>query len=332
MNEGRGAAATLRDVARLAGVGESTASRVLRQSGSFSIDTRTRVLAAADSLGYVLNPMAGALASAQSRIVGVIVPSLGNAVFTDVLSGINSVLEAKRFQSLVGISEYSPKREEALIASLLAWRPAAIIVAGLEHTDHARALLRGSGVRVVELLDTDGDGIDFVVGFSNRAAGAASAAHLVERGYSRVGYVGHDLTSDLRAAKRHAGFSDALREAGLAIVDQEVRSDPSSLRGGRDGLAALLARTPDLDAIYFSNDDMAMGGYFHCTGTGIAVPERLALLGYNGLEIGQIAPRRLSTVLTARTKVGETAASLALSDAAPQVVAIPFELILGETT
>lgn len=332
MAEDHRPAVTLRDVARLAGVGESTASRVLRQSGSFSDDTRQRVLAAADRLGYVLNPMAGALASARSRIVGVIVPSLGNIVFTDVLSGINSVLETERFESLVGVSDYRPEREEMLIASMLAWRPAAIILAGLEHTDRARTLLREGGVRVVEMLDTDGDGIDMVVGFSNRAAGQASARHLVARGYRRIGYVGHDLHSDLRAAKRHDGFCTGLRDAGLSIADAEIVSEPSSLRGGRDALASLLARTPDLDAVYFSNDDMAMGGYFHCAGAGIAVPDRLALLGYNGLEIGQVAPRRLSTLLTPRQQIGETAAKLALSAAPAQIVELPFELIPGETT
>lgn len=323
---------TLYDVARLAGVGESTASRVLRDSGSFSARTRERVLSAAESLGYVLNPMAGALASAQSRIVGVIVPSLANTVFTDVLRGINGRLEHARHQALVGVTDYDLGREERLIASLLAWRPAAVILAGLEHTPRARSLLANAGTRVVELLDTDGEGIDSVVGFSNRDAGAVSADHLVARGYRRIGYVGHDLASDLRAAKRFAGFREHLVAHCLSVADAEITTAPSSLASGKQALEVLLGRCPDLDAVYFSNDDMAMGGYFHCAAVGVDVPGRLALLGYNGLDIGQVAPKRLSTLFTPRVQIGEIGADLVLRDAVAQRVTVPFELVEGLTT
>ncbi|MBW4971855.1 LacI family transcriptional regulator, partial [Croceibacter atlanticus] len=84
------------------------------------------------------------------------------------------------------------------------------------------ALARAGGVRVVEMIDTDGEGIDAVVGFSNRAVGAASARHLVARGYRRIGYLGHDLRVDLRAGKRLAGFEAALEEAGLALWGREI--------------------------------------------------------------------------------------------------------------
>lgn len=330
--EDRSPLITLSDVARAAGVGESTASRVLRDSGSFSGRTRERVLSAAAALGYVLNPMAGALASAQSRVVGVVLPSLGNTVFTDVLSGINTTLERGRHQALVGVSDYDPNREERLIASLLAWRPAAMILAGLEHTQRARSLLRDSGTRVVELLDTDGEGIDIVVGFSNRASGIASADHLAARGYRQIGYVGHDLSSDLRAAKRYAGFRERLDDLTLAMLDAEIIAEPSSLANGKRALETLLARRPELDAVYFSNDDMAMGGYFYCAAHAIDVPGRIALFGHNGLDIGQVAPKPLSTVRTPRVRIGTIGAELVLSNGAPQRVTVPFEIVEGLTT
>ena len=119
------------------------------------------------------------------------------------------------------------------------------------------------------MLDVDGTGIDIVVGYSNREAGATSARHLLARGYRRIGYVGHDLGRDTRAAKRLAGFEAALREAGSGLADREVMAAPSSLEAGRDGLERILARTPALDAVYFSNDDMAVGGYFLCLSRGL---------------------------------------------------------------
>jgi LacI family gluconate utilization system Gnt-I transcriptional repressor len=324
-------AVTLAEVAAAAGVGESTVSRVLRNHGSFSAKTRDRVMAAVAELGYVPNLIAGTLASAGSRLVGIVVPSLANIVFPDLLRGAGAALDATGHQPFIGVTDYDPAREEALIASMLAWRPAALLVTGLEHSERSRAMLVGGGARVAELLDIDGPGIDIVVGFSSREAGATSARHLVGRGYRRIGYVGHDLNRDTRAAKRLAGFEAALAETGLALADREVAALPSSIEAGRDGLERLLARTPDLDAVYFSNDDMAIGGYFLCLARGIAIPGRLALFGYNGLEVARLAPQPLATIRTPRVLVGETAVRLALSDAPAQVVDVGFELIEGAT-
>jgi LacI family gluconate utilization system Gnt-I transcriptional repressor len=322
---------TLAEVAAAAGVGESTVSRVLRNHGSFSAKTRDRVMAAVAKLGYVPNLIAGTLASAGSRLVGVVVPSLANIVFPDVLRGIGAALDATGHQSVIGVSDYDPGREVALIASLLAWRPAAVLVTGLEHSERARAVLASGGARVAEMLDIDGTGIDIVVGYSNREAGAASARHLLARGYRRIGYVGHDLGRDMRAAKRLAGFEAALREAGLMLTDREVMAAPSSIEAGRDGLERILARMPALEAVYFSNDDMAIGGYFLCLSRGIAIPGRLALFGYNGLDVARLAPQPLATIRTPRVLVGQTAARLALSGEPAQVVDVGFELVEGAT-
>jgi len=328
----RTGAVTLSEVARVAGVGESTASRVLRGHGSFSEKTRENVLAAARSLGYVPNRIAGTLASTGSKLVGIVIPSLSNIVFPDVLRGANTVLVAAGFQPVVAVTDYDQGREESVIESLLSWRPAGIMVAGLEHTERAAARLRNARGRVAELLDVDGEGIDIVVGYSNRAAGRTSAQYLVSRGYRRIGYVGHDLSRDLRAAKRFAAFRDALGDAGLNVAGQEITPASSSIQAGRDGLACLLERQPDLDAVYFSNDDMAIGGYFHCLARGIAIPGSLAIFGYNGLDVARSAPQPLTTILTPRVAVGETGARLVCSGGPSTTVDLGFKLIEGATT
>src|SRR3954471_14808475 len=262
---------TLADVARRAGVGESTVSRVLRNKGSVSQQTREKILKVAADLHYVPNRIAGTLASMTSKLVGIVIPSVGNTVVPEVLAGANQVLENAGFQPVIGVSNYCPDREEALIESILSWRPSGLLVAGLEHTDRARAMMKGCGVRVVELIDIDGEGIDIVVGSSHRMAGRKSAEHLLARGYRRIGYVGHDIRVDIRAAKRLEGFQAVMREHGLDFVDQEFfPSGGSTVGAGRVGLARLLARQPAQDAIYFSNDDLALGGYFHCLEHGIA--------------------------------------------------------------
>src|SRR6267154_3312698 len=109
-------------------------------------------------------------------------------------------------------------------------------------------MLKGCGVRVVELLDIDGEGIDIVVGSSHRGAGRKSAQHLLARNYRRIGYVGHDITVDVRAGKRLEGFRAVMTENDLRFVDEEFSPGAgSSIEAGLVGLARLLGRQPRLD-------------------------------------------------------------------------------------
>jgi LacI family gluconate utilization system Gnt-I transcriptional repressor len=330
---GRAGPVTLAHVALRAGVGQSTVSRVLRNHGSVSQPTREKILKAAADLHYVPNRIAGTLASMTSKLVGIVIPSVGNTVVPEVLAGANAVLEAAGYQPVIGVSNYDREREEMLIESILSWRPSALMVAGLEHTDRAREMMKGSGVRVLEILDVDGEGIDMVVGSSHRGAGQASAEYLIGRGYRRIGYVGHNMTSDVRAGKRLDGFRQIMEKHGLEILDHEFSPDRgSSVEGGRIGIARLLERRRDLDAIYFSNDDLAIGGYFHCLENGIAVPGDLALFGYNGLEIARLTPQPLSTIRTRRVAMGNLGAQMLLAGGPAQVVDIGFDLIPGFTS
>ena len=98
------------------------------------------------------------------------------------------------------------------------------------------------------------------------------------------------------------------------------------------GVAALLARRKDLDAIYFSNDDLAIGGYFHCLEHSISIPGQLALFGYNGLEIARLTPQPLSTIRSPRVAMGRAGAELLLAGGPAEVVDMAFELVPGATS
>lgn len=326
-----GRAVTLQEVSEAAGLGMSTVSRVLRNHGSFSADTRDRVMQVVDRLGYVPNRVAGTLASAGSNLVGIVIPSLHNIVFPDLLSGVARTLDPTGYQSVIGVTEYNPEREEALIQSMLAWRPAGFLIVGLEHTEKTRTMLRGSGVRIAEMLDTDGEGMDMVVGFSQRRAGALSARHLLKKGYRSIAYIGPAFSADSRSSKRYDGFRAVLGENGMDFAEIELIAGTSSTESGRDALAKLLSRGKKIDAVYFSNDDFAMGGLFHCIASGISVPSDLAIMGYNGLDIGRFAPQPLTTVLTPRAEVGEIGARLVLEGGPSTVIETAFELIEGAT-
>lgn len=331
---GGASAITLADVARIADVSEITVSRILRNIGPVSEVTRRRVLAVVNETGYVRNQVAGTLASATSNLIGVVIPSLSNIVFADVLRGIDAGLEPSGFRPVVGITGYDLGTEEKLVGSLLAWKPAAMIIVGFDHTDITRRRLDQSGVRVAELMDIDSTPIDLAVGLSHRAAGYAAGNHLLGRGYRRFAYVGHDWNTDRRARLRWDGLVQALGESGLALVDQRLHDGPSSTEAGRAGLAALLAEHSRPDVIVFSNDDMAVGGVFHCIAEGIVPKQHLALFGFNGLDIGQALPTPLSTIRSNRFRIGKIAVEQILSQPerkAIQIIDTGFEIIDGDT-
>ena len=326
---------TLNEVARRAGVSGMTVSRVLSGRANVSDLTRAWVQSAADALGYVPNRLAGALATAKTRLMVVILPSLSNTVFPEVLRGANAQFDKAGYQAVIGVSDYDQAKEERLVEAMQSWRPSGWIVTGLEHTDRARRLLSEVRSPVVEIMDIDGPPIDMAVGLSNASAGQVIGNHLVASGRRRIGYIGGNLALDLRAAKRRDGFVRALAGHGLALCGQVTDDAPSSVLLGRASLAKLLQQCPDLDAVYFSNDDMAVGGLMHCLHLGLKVPSQLALAGFNGLDIGEATPLRLTTIKSPRYQIGEMAADHILAKLANQrpmaVADVGFSFIAGQT-
>lgn len=304
---------TLRDVSEASGVSEMTVSRVLRNRGDVSAATRERVRAAAKRLGYVPNKIAGALASQRVNLVAVIIPSMSNMVFPEVMTGITRVLENSDLQPVIGITDYLPEKEEKVLFEMLSWRPSGVIIAGLEHSDASRAMLKAAGIPVVEIMDVDGTPIDAVVGISHRAAGRKMAEALVEQGYHRIAFLGTKMPLDHRARKRFEGFTQGLAKAGIEIADQEFYSGGSALLKGREMTEAVLSRTPNLDFIYYSNDMIGAGGLLYLLEKGIDVPAQIGLAGFNGVELLQGLPLQLATMDACRFEIGQKAAEIILA-------------------
>ncbi|TDL76069.1 LacI family DNA-binding transcriptional regulator [Palleronia sediminis] len=301
---------TLRDVSEASGVSEMTVSRVLRNRGDVSDATREKVLSAARELGYVPNKIAGALASSRVNLVAVVIPSLSNMVFPEVLSGVTSVLDRTDLQPVVGVTNYRPDREEKVIYEMLSWRPSGIIVAGIEHNDACRKMLAGSDVPIVEIMDIDGEPVDSVVGISHRRAGRMMAQAILEQGFERIGFLGTQMPLDHRARKRFEGFTETMAKSGLEIVDQEFYAGGSALKKGREMTEAILGRNEDLDFLYCSNDMIGAGGLLWCLEQGIDIPGKLGIAGFNGTEFLDGLPRRLATMDTKRFETGQRAAEI----------------------
>ena len=317
---------TLRDVSEASGVSEMTVSRVLRNRGDVSAATRERVLKAAKELGYVPNKIAGALASQRVNLVAVIIPSLSNMVFPEVLGGISEVLETTDLQPVVGVTDYLPEKEEKVLYEMLSWRPSGVIIAGLEHTDAAKAMLRNAGIPVVEIMDVDGKPVDAMVGISHRRAGREMAKAILKAGYTNIGFLGTKMPLDHRARKRFEGFTEALAKSGIEIMDQEFYSGGSALLKGREMTQAMLERTPELDFLYFSNDMIGAGGMLYLLEQGIDIPGQIGLAGFNGVELLQGLPRRLASMDACRRESGRHAAEIIAARVAGEEIDIVVEL------
>lgn len=301
---------TLRDVSEASGVSEMTVSRVLRNKGDVSAATRQKVQDAAKQLGYVPNKIAGALASQRVNLVAVIIPSLSNMVFPEVLSGISETLENTDLQPVVGVTDYMPEKEEKVLFEMLSWRPSGVIIAGLEHSEASEAMLRQAGIPVVEIMDVDGDPIDTCVGISHRRAGRIMAEEIIAAGYKRIGFMGTKMPLDHRARKRFEGFTRTLAKAGVEIADQEFYSGGSALAKGREMTAKMIERTPDLDFLYYSNDMIGAGGLLYLLEKGVDVPGQIGLAAFNGVELLDGLPRQLATMDACRRDIGTKAAQI----------------------
>lgn len=328
---------TLRDVSEASGVSEMTVSRVLRNRGDVSDATRERVLAAAKSLGYVPNKIAGALASQRVNLVAVIIPSMSNMVFPEVMSGISETLEETELQPVVGVTGYSRDKEEKVLYEMLSWRPSGVIIAGLEHSDASRAMLAASGIPVVEIMDVDGTPVDSVVGISHRRAGQQMAQAILKDGYEHIAFLGTKIAQDHRARKRFEGFTEVLAKAGVEIEDREFYSGGSALVKGREMTEAVLERSPDLDFIYYSNDLIGAGGLLYLLEQGVDIPGQMGLAGFNGLNLLKGLPRELASMDACRYEIGQKAAEIiarrveAGAEGKPERIALEPTISYGDT-
>ena len=338
--------ATMADVAAAVGVSAMTVSRALNRPDKVSEELRARVAEASRRLGFVPSRLASALATARSMTVTVLIPSLTNAVFIDLLAGIQETLTPQGYQPVIGVTGYAPEEEERVLRTQLASGPDGVILTGLDHTPTTWELLRSLSTPVVHTMDLASDPASgptdaLTVGFSQFDAGHAVGRHLVERGRRRIGLIAGQL--DPRTRQRCDGWRHALREAGLHDPALELMvPDATSVALGAALVERALAAHPDLDALFLCNDDLAQGALFHCVRRGIAVPGRLAVAGFNDLGGAAWTIPPLTTVATPRRAIGVEAARLLLaaingsggreSDGRPRSVDLGFRLMVRETT
>jgi len=326
----------LAEVAKLAGVSPITASRFFRNPDALSSAKRQRVDSAAKELGYVPNLAARALASHRTEVIGVLIPSLTNNVFSDVLRGIYDASEGSRYSIQFVNTRYSILQEEKLLRLFQAQTPAGLIVTGINQTPESRAVMEAMNCPIVQIMEIGPDPVDMMVGFSHYDAAFSAISHLIEGDRKRIGFIGARM--DPRVQRRLEGYRDAMRRADL-FDPNLVLTTPVATAVTRGGtlLGDLLTSASDIDAVFCVNDDLALGVLFECQRRGIAVPNDMAIVGFNDLEFMAATVPPLTSVRTNRYEMGRNAITMligAIDGPRPDtpVVNLGYELMARESS
>lgn len=337
---------TMADVAARVGVSKMTVSRALARTASSprsaSETLRQRILAACREMGYVVDQTARTFSTKRSGFVAALIPALNNSNFSDTAHGLTAALEGSGLQVLLGYTDYDIATEERLLRAMLSRRPEGVVVTGGSHAPAARKLLETAGVPVIETWDLPHKPIEHSVGFSNGEAVAQLVRQLHAKGYRRIGFLGGVPESDARGAERRHGFEQAMRALGLSAKrNLSVGQAPVSMEHGAQGLALLMQRWPDTDALVCVSDHPAFGALAECQRRGWRVPGKLAIAGFGGFEVGAACHPRLTTVAVDCTGIGRTAGELLLRAIeaaregrrlAPEMILMPYRVEMRGST
>ena len=328
---------TMRDVAQAVGMSPMTVSRALRNDPSVNSDTRARIQATAQQLGYVYDTTAQAFRTQKSGFVAVTLPSINNANFAETFRALTEGLASRNLQLLLGSTQYKVEREEELVLQLLARNPEALVLTGGHHSDTTRSLVSGRGLPVIEMWDLPKSPLGDVVGFSNADAMVELVKHLACAGRRKLAFVGASPGADLRGVARRQGVEDAARHLGLddvAMID--VGKAPVSMRHGSAAIEDLGLKVAQFDALLCVSDPVAFGCLAACQRLGLNVPDDIAITGFGNFEVAKVSNPRITTVDVHASLIGKEVAEalgqlLDGSRTDQRIVDVGTKLVLGET-
>ncbi len=331
---------TLRDVAALAGVHVSTASRALDSAsgGRVGMETAERVRSAAAELGYSRDLLAAGLKRGVTKSVGVVIASLDNPYNSLVIRGIARVLESEDFVPLVAETGDNRERFERLLEHLVGRRVDAVITSAV-HLDGAEVLSRLAGDDVPVVLAGRGlpDAEYDSVLHDDEAGGALAGEHLVSLGHRRVAQLAGPLDIDA-FIRRAESFSATVRAAGCdEVTPPAPLSYTPTFIEGRRLMAALLDLPTPPTAVFAPSDVMAVGALDAIASRGLRCPEDVSVVGYNDLPLSRFVSPPLTTIELPAEALGAESARLALAaidnpGAPARKIELPARLVVRRST
>ena len=326
--------ATMREVARRAGVSPASVSR--HMSGG-KVGGAARIDAAIKELNYRPNPLARGLRSGRHSCVGVIVPDITNPLFAELVDGIESVFAADNIRVLLANSKEDPVREAALVADLASRTDGLILIPPIE-TDPVldqRALVGVPVVLVDRVLNT-GANVDSVV-VDNRHGAQLAAKHLISLGHTEIAVISGPLSS-FPGRERHEAFLQTLSDFGQPARPEHVRLSDFSAKGGNKSMASLLDEQIPPTAVFCANNLMTIGALRLLKDRGVVIPDEVSIVGFDDLDLSELLNPPLTVINRATFTLGSSAADLlrarlATPDREQHHLTLPVELVVrGSTT
>ncbi len=310
--------ATIKDVARLAGVSVATVSRVINHSPKASESSRQAVLTAMASLSYHPNANARALAQQSTETLGLVVGDVSDPFFGAMVKAVEQVAYHTGNFLLIGNGYHDEHKERQAIEQLMRHRCAALVVHAKMIPDAELAGLMKQIPGMVLINRILPDYKARCVALDDRYGAWLATRHLIQQGHTRIGYLcSNHAISD--AEDRLQGYYDALKESGLPANDRLVTFGEPDESGGEQAMTELLGRGKNFTAIACYNDSMAAGAMGVLNDNGIDVPREISLIGFDDVLVSRYVRPRLTTVrypiVTMATQAAELA--LALADARP---------------
>lgn len=331
--------AGIREVAEQAGVSLGTVSNVLNHPEMVATDTRQRVQAVIEQLGFVRNGSARQLRAGHSHHLGLVVLDVTNPFFTEVARGVEDAANQAGYVVILCNSDDSPEKESRYLHMLQEQRTAGILITPVQNDTGYLQRLRQQGIAIA-LLDRPSRArglcsiaVDDVLG------GELATRHLLELGHRSIAFVSGPL-SIRQCADRRRGMSRAIKSMGLdpaqIIVDIPARAQQAS--AGEQCVDELLRHKRRPTAVFCANDLLALGIMRGLNERKVNIPAEMALVGYDDVEFASVLSPALTSIRQPKYQLGRTAAELLLDEVTnadhhqhKQVIYQP-ELVVRATT
>lgn len=324
--------ATMKDVARQAGVSTSTVSHVINNNRFVSEQVREKVEQAIRELNYAPSALARSLKIRQTRTIGMLLTASSNPFYAEVVRGVENSCYERGYSLILCNTEGDEERMNRSLETLMQKRVDGLLLMCTEtHLPSAEILNRYPSVPMVMMDWAPFEGRGDIIQDNALLGGEMATRHLIERGYRRIACIAgpQDKTP---ARLRLEGFHKAMAAHGLTVPDGYVVDGDFEFQGGFNAMTQLLALEPVPEAVFTSNDAMAVGVYHALYKAGLQVPQDIAVMGYDNIELARYLTPPLTTVHQPKDELGELAIDtlihrMGAPDASQQTLVLTPELV-----
>ncbi len=305
-------AATIKDVARRAGVNHSTVSRALHGSPLISEETAARVRQAALELGYRPSAVARSLKTNSTRVLGVVVSNIDDPFFSEILQGIEETAQSYGYSLFIAASQRDPLREQKIVQAMVEHRADGVIICSTSFSAEQSRQLLAYGRPIAVVNNQSAEVYRFSIYHDDVDGCRQVTRHLIELGHRKIAYLGNSL-SGRTTLDRLSGYQQEMSVAGLPVPDGYIYQAPGGgPENGQEGICHFLA-LPDLPtALVCYNDMLAIGVLTSLQQAGIRVPEHLSVTGFDNIHYSAFTNPPLTTFDQPKRYIGTEAAHLIL--------------------